>query len=213
MNDSFENTAYIFGKYAEKYLEKYRDPGTASPYLDRLIEALPHDASVLDIGCGPGINGIYLKSRSPEIRYTGIDLAPGMISLAKSNIPDGDFRVLNCRDISLLKTNYKGVVMSFCTPYLSPAVFEETVTSLSELMEREALLYLSFIEDDPSRSGFEKRSSDDSEGLYVHYYRREDILALMTRAGFRLLAYENHPLENPYHSTSLEAHSLYVRNK
>lgn len=46
---------------------------------------VPPDASVLDVGCGPGHLAIELARRAPGLRVTGLDLDEAMIARAQSN--------------------------------------------------------------------------------------------------------------------------------
>jgi SAM-dependent methyltransferase len=67
----------------------------------RLVETLsdhvPHNGSVLDIGCGPGI---YLKLLSDRYQVTGIDVSTGMLQAAATAVPgarlfEGNFLSIN----------------------------------------------------------------------------------------------------------------------
>ena len=58
----------------------------ACPELDTLIEALPADAEVLDIGCGGGHPIAAALSRRASI--TGVDISPVQIAEARKALPD-----------------------------------------------------------------------------------------------------------------------------
>lgn len=49
------------------------------PRLQRYIQA---PKTILDVGCGTGLIGSYLKQAYPEAKLTGIDIAEGMIQQA-----------------------------------------------------------------------------------------------------------------------------------
>ncbi|MFQ5884193.1 MAG: class I SAM-dependent methyltransferase [Thermoplasmata archaeon] len=58
--------------------------------IDRLIESLPKNASILDLGCGPGIPyDKYLVERA--FKVTGVDSSQKHINLAKRNVPGATF--------------------------------------------------------------------------------------------------------------------------
>lgn len=50
---------------------------------------------ILDVGCGFGHMLDYLIAWDIDARYTGIDICPDFIEIAKQRHPDADFRVLN----------------------------------------------------------------------------------------------------------------------
>ncbi len=45
---------------------------------------------VLDLGCGGGVLGLYLLSREPSLRYSGIDISPEAVELARANFAAND---------------------------------------------------------------------------------------------------------------------------
>jgi SAM-dependent methyltransferase len=59
-------------------------------------------ASVLEVGCGDGLNLIYLASMFPETRFTGIELTPGGVAVAQefqrqAALPDAMSAMLGSR--------------------------------------------------------------------------------------------------------------------
>jgi len=106
-----------------------------------------NNSKILDVGCGFGYLLTYLKKHKKKIQYTGVDINPNFIEIAKENHPDQTFKI---RDIekekfrekfdwvfavglaskadsytyleSLLKEmiriSKKGVVMDFITDYV-----------------------------------------------------------------------------------------------
>jgi len=53
---------------------------------------------VLDVGCGFGHMLDYMKAWGINAQYTGIDICPDFIEIAKQRHPDADFRLLNILD-------------------------------------------------------------------------------------------------------------------
>lgn len=49
------------------------------------------DRSVLEVGCGLGDLGSYLREKYQRLRYTGVDISPKMIEEAKRVYPGHDF--------------------------------------------------------------------------------------------------------------------------
>src|SRR5919109_3859483 len=54
-----------------------------------------HDASVLDVGCGLGDFFGWLKSAGIGVEYTGIDITPKMIEVARQRFPETRFELRN----------------------------------------------------------------------------------------------------------------------
>tara|TARA_B100000315_G_scaffold260759_1_gene324919 strand:+ start:17483 stop:18193 length:711 start_codon:yes stop_codon:yes gene_type:complete len=70
----------------------------ANPELSILIERLPPNATVLDIGCGGGIPVCQQLAKCASV--TGIDISAAMVALARENVPSAEF---TCSDIMQLE--------------------------------------------------------------------------------------------------------------
>jgi ubiquinone/menaquinone biosynthesis C-methylase UbiE len=53
---------------------------------DDVAGVAPRDGAVLDVGTGPGIFLVELAHRRPDLRLTGVDLSPDMVSAAQRNL-------------------------------------------------------------------------------------------------------------------------------
>jgi ubiquinone/menaquinone biosynthesis C-methylase UbiE len=64
----------------------------AKPFYNRMAKEIatiaPRGAAVLDVGTGPGILLKRLGKARPDLRLTGIDIAPDMIEHAAHNLAD-----------------------------------------------------------------------------------------------------------------------------
>jgi ubiquinone/menaquinone biosynthesis C-methylase UbiE len=61
--------------------------------VDDLVEAVPDDAQVLDVGTGPGVLLVELAGRRPDLRLTGVDLSTDMVAAAQRNVGEFEDRV------------------------------------------------------------------------------------------------------------------------
>lgn len=107
-----------YNKVAELYLKNFRDLFKNNKHLDLLISRLHPGATILDIGCGAGIPiDKYLIDKG--FKVTGIDISEKQIELAKSNFPQGEFKV---QDMSELKEGQFSVdaVVSFYAIFHTP---------------------------------------------------------------------------------------------
>lgn len=58
-------------------------------------------ATVLDYGCGKGDFYSFLKDKNINIKYTGLDINPALISLARDKHPEADFEVFDVEEADL----------------------------------------------------------------------------------------------------------------
>lgn len=75
-----------------------------------------NDSSILDLGCGTGLGYELLLARGKEnVSYTGIDISPGMIQVAKRRFlshSNASFQVMNIEDMSFFKNSSFDVCIS-----------------------------------------------------------------------------------------------------
>ena len=74
------------------------------------LEKEPFD-SLLDCGCGTAPMISLLYEKYPEKHYTGIDLTPKMIEVAKAkNIPGAEFVVGDCENLPFEENSFDAVI-------------------------------------------------------------------------------------------------------
>ena len=129
---------------------------------------IKNKATILEIGCGSGNITKYLLSKRPDFNIFGIDIAPNMIELAKINNPKANFAVMDSRNISEIETKYDAIVCGFCLPYLSETDSQKLIFEANYLLNNSGFLYLSFVEGDPNKSGFQAGSTGNRSYFYYH---------------------------------------------
>jgi 2-polyprenyl-3-methyl-5-hydroxy-6-metoxy-1,4-benzoquinol methylase len=167
--DRYKETFDTWNKMASLYQDKFMDLDIYNDTYDFICNSIRKvNAKILEIGCGPGNITKYLLKKRPDFDIFGIDIAPSMIELAKINNPTAAFSVMDSRRINELKSKYNAIVCGFCLPYLSEADCEKLIADSFNLLEEDGLIYLSFVEGDPAKSGFQTGSSGDRSYFYFH---------------------------------------------
>lgn len=177
--DRNKETFETWNKVASLYQDKFMDLDLYNDSYDFICNSILKDnASILEIGCGPGNITKYLLSKRADFNIFGIDIAPNMIELAIRNIPNANFAVMDSRKIAELKTRYDGIVCGFCIPYLSYGECETLISDAYNLLNDAGLLYISFVEGDPNESGFKAGSTGDRTYFYYHELKKlKEVLA------------------------------------
>jgi SAM-dependent methyltransferase len=62
LNDYLHNVS-IYNHHVPQYVQKFMDLGLYRESFNELLNLLPPNASILELGCGPGNVVKYLKSR------------------------------------------------------------------------------------------------------------------------------------------------------
>jgi len=165
----------------EPYIETYR-------YLSRLLNA---DAEVLDVACGPGNISQFLIQEKPHLKVHGIDLSPQMLNLARTNNPSAVFEIKDCREISSLNKIYDAIVAGFCFPYLSRDEVEQFIASARAMLRTDGILYISTMEDDYEKSGYQSKNKVDR--VYIYYHQAKYLLEKLKSVGFEIIYVERKP--------------------
>lgn len=181
--DRYKETYETWNKVASLYQDKFMDLNLYNLTYDYICETiLKENARLLDVGCGPGNITRYLLSKRPNFDIFGIDIAPNMVALAKKNNPSAGFAIMDSRRISELTTKYDGIICGFCLPYLSHPDCFKLVSDCAKLLNENGLIYLSFVEGDPDKSGFQTGSSGDR--VYFYFHRQDEIIKELSKNGF-----------------------------
>jgi 2-polyprenyl-3-methyl-5-hydroxy-6-metoxy-1,4-benzoquinol methylase len=169
LDNRYNETFETWNKVASLYQDKFMDLDLYNSTYDFICSSLEKpNSKILEIGCGPGNISKYLLSKRPDFDIFGIDIAPNMIELAQKNNPNASFAIMDSRNIDEIKTKFDGIVCGFCLPYLSQEDSQKLITDCSNLLKENGLIYISFVEGDPNKSGFQRGSSGDRCYFYFH---------------------------------------------
>jgi ubiquinone/menaquinone biosynthesis C-methylase UbiE len=167
--DSYLETFETWNKVAKLYEDKFMNLDLYNDTYDKFCELLlKKNPTILEIGCGPGNITKYLLNKRPDFEIIGIDISPNMIELAKKNCPNAKFEVMDSREIDNIKTKFDAIVCGFCLPYLSEFDAEKIIIDCENLLNKNGILYLSFVEGKKDKSGYKKGSSGDRTYFYYH---------------------------------------------
>lgn len=181
--DPYQTTFHTWNKVAALYQEKFMDLHLYDDTYDRFLALVEKQgARVLEIGCGPGNITRFLLAHRPDLKIEAIDVAPAMIELARENVPQAAFSVMDCRQIHTIDKEYEAIMCGFCMPYLSTTDCEKLFRDSAHLLVKGGIAYFSTIEGDYTQSGFKKASTGDC--AYVYYYGEQELRQSLEKAGF-----------------------------
>ncbi|HKG05845.1 MAG TPA: methyltransferase domain-containing protein [Pedobacter sp.] len=180
------NAADAFDKSAEIYQGKFMDVSMFAGTFNFFCDNIPaHNASILDIACGPGNITKYLLDREPNYDVLGIDLSPKMLRLAEINNPTAKFQLMDCREIDSIDRKFEGITCGFCLPYLTREEAIDLIAKVSGLLIPGGMFYLSTMEDDYSNSRYQISSTGDQ--VYVYYHQEDYLVKALEENNFELL--------------------------
>jgi len=176
----------IFNKLATLYQDKFMDVNLYGDTLNLFCNAIDKQhPEILELACGPGNITKFLLEKRPDFKILGTDLAPNMIALAKTNNPNAEFKIMDCRAIALIDKKYDAIMCGFCLPYLSKEETLKLITDASKCLTQNGIFYISTMEEDYNNSGFTKGSTGDE--IFMHYYLEKDITSVLQKNNFEIL--------------------------
>ena len=178
--DKYQETFDTWNKIAKIYEDKFMDLNLYNDTYDVFLDLIPKtNASILEIGCGPGNISKYLLSQKPDLKIKGIDISENMIELARKNNQSAEFEIMDTRKIHCMNEHFDAIVCGFCIPYLSQPDSSKLITDCKNLLNDSGVLYLSFVEGDYENSGFMSGSSGDRAYFYYHNldYLKKELMA------------------------------------
>jgi len=139
--------AAAFDAIGERYDEAF-------PHKERQLAAgawlaseLTPGARVLDVGCGTGVPTAR-DLRAAGMAVTGIDISPGMLALARANVPDAEFREADLLDLDDSHGTFDGAAAFFSLLMLPRAEIPTALTRLRDRLRPAAPFALGMVEAD-----------------------------------------------------------------
>lgn len=196
--DDFIETYNTWNEIAHLYEEKFMNFPLYNETYDFFCNELAPNSNVLEIGCGPGNITNYIWNQRKDLLIEGTDIAQKMIELAKKNNPSCKFTVSDIRNYTSESKKYKGIISGFCFPYLSLSEISKLIPKLSQSLESNGILYLSFVEGNPNQSGIKK--GKDNRTLYFFYHTFEEISNLLISNHFQIMKIFQFDYQNNDHT-------------
>jgi len=195
LKDSITQNTY--NKVAQKYWEKVRTTFQYNASYDIFLQELPLNASVLELGCGPGNMTGYFLNKRKDLKITATDLSPNMLKLASKNNPNAEYLEMDCRKISALNNTFNAISAAFIMPYLNLEASAKLILDCTSLLNSEGLLYISTMEGDYSQSGYEKTTFSSEDQVFIHYHQKDTITQNLKKNGLKLLQFIKQTSEEP----------------
>lgn len=184
--DRYKETFETWNKVAKLYQDNFMELNLYNDTYDLFCANIEvENAKIFEIGCGPGNITKYLLNKRPDFIIDAIDISPKMIELAILNNPTANFKVMDGREIDKVKTKYDAVVCGFCVPYLSDSDSSKLIKDCSNMLNNNGIIYLSFVEGDYEKSGYQAGSS--GHRTYFYYHSLTDINNKLEENNFKTI--------------------------
>lgn len=178
-------TFNTWNNIAELYENKFMNLTIYDETYQRLLNHLVlRHHRILDIGCGPGNISRFIQQHNPNIKLLGVDIAENMLELARKNVPEGEFYLLDARAIGLIAGKFDAVIAGFCIPYLNQTETQQLVDDVADKLSKYGLFYVSFVEGEPSKPAVK---TNPLGSVKFYYHRQKSLIEMLKQRNFKLV--------------------------
>jgi ubiquinone/menaquinone biosynthesis C-methylase UbiE len=110
-------------------------------FLSETLARISKGADVLELGCGPGSDAVRLAAHR---RYTGVDISPVMLSIARERVPRGTFIEHDLTTLDLPEASFDAVVSLYVFGHLPAAEHQPTFEQAFRWLRPGGVLCASF---------------------------------------------------------------------
>lgn len=174
-----------YDRIAEQYLEWSKLSPACMGYLQKLLECLPEQAQVLELGCGAGVPCTQLLVKQAQV--TGVDISAAQIELAKQYVPEATLVQADMMALEFPVATFDAVVAFYAI--IHPPRTEQAVLikRLAEWLRPGGWLLVNLgVANDPGSIEQDWLGT----AMYWSSYDAQTNLALVSQAGFTLVETE-----------------------
>ncbi|GAB2513475.1 class I SAM-dependent methyltransferase [Nocardia heshunensis] len=125
------SAAEVFDGLGKDYESAFAGLTAQREEIEWLLTQLPDGAEVVDVGCGTGRpTAEMLVAAGHEV--TGCDVSPGMIEIARAQVPGARFEVADLRALSYPSESWDAVVAFFPLLQLTRAEIDDALRKFAD---------------------------------------------------------------------------------
>jgi len=147
-----------------------------SSFLEPLVQWLPVEAFVLDVGCSSGRDLLWMKKRGFDV--IGFERSPGLAELARKNagceVIEGDFETYDFSRLSVDAILFVGALVHL--PYER---FKTVFQNICNCLRKQGKIFISMKEG----NGYFK----DNHGRIFYLWQNDDLRRIFHELGYKVI--------------------------
>jgi len=185
------NLKDTYNKIAENWHADHSSDDWWVEGTDTFISFFKDGDLVLDVGCAGGVKSRYLIKKG--LKVLGIDFSENLIKIAKKEVPEAKFLVLDINDINTLEENFDGIFMQAVLLHIPKEEAEDILRKSVEKLKQGGYLYIAVKEKIPG--GVDEETKTDNDYGYEYerffsYFSLEDFEGYFKNLGLKMV-YKN----------------------
>lgn len=165
-------------------------------FLDELLQFLPAEGRVLEVGCGFGLFALYFSQLRPGLKIEGFDLSAHRIALAERaqarlKLEHPRFFVGDARSLPV-HGPFHAIYMLDILHHLPPDLAPVLIRTLYDQLVPGGVLLIKDVDTWPTRKRWFTWALDVAmtRGELPHYFSAEEVLGLVREVGFQVFSHD-----------------------
>ena len=180
---------YNLGKYAKYYGRNDKLTTFEKQYFDSLIDKLPKESNILDLGCGTGLPfDSYLIANGHNV--TGIDLAENHIKLAKDYVAKGTYIAGDYTKYKFNNNSFNSVISLYSIFHLPRNIHESFIKMIHEYLVKDGYLLITMGADETDNIEVDYDFCGNVKMAWSNYGLDKNIEIIINN-GFDIIKYDN----------------------
>ncbi len=141
------NLKATYNLLAEDWYRDHRDDTWWIEGTDKFTSYFKPGSLILDAGCGAGVKSKYLIGKG--LRVMGIDFSENLVKIAKREIPNGKFSVMDMREADKLDQEFDGIFAQASLLHIPKNEIQRVMRILSDKLNDRGYFYIAVKEKKP----------------------------------------------------------------
>jgi ubiquinone/menaquinone biosynthesis C-methylase UbiE len=181
----FVEDTYV--KIAQAYADEFFEDTVDLPFIDMLVDVLPEQAKVLDLGCGPGQFSKYLAEKGFQV--DAIDVSDEMLAIAKTKVVGISFKKMDMRSLKFAGGTFDGVLAAYSIIHIPTAELPDVLDEIKRVLKPQGKVL--FIVQRGEADQIMDEPLAEGEKIFMNFFTIERLNDLLTEADFKILEQGN----------------------
>ena len=177
-----------YDKIAKDWHKDHQPDTWWMPGVDKFASLVGPSKLILDVGCGTGIKSKYLIDKG--LKVIGIDFSQEMIDIAKREVPEGEFLVMDMDNISTLTNTFDGIFVHSSLLHTKKNLVHNVLDGLLKKLKSGGYFYVAVKKKQPDGPDEEMVKENDYGYEYERffsYFTVEEIKEHFSRLGVKFI--------------------------
>ena len=187
--ESYEATAQAFA-------DKVADLAPIGS-IERLMNMLPPNPKIIDIGCGSGRDAKIFTERGVSV--VGIDFCPNFIEIARAKAPLAEFQVMDIEQLHFSARTFDGAWAATSLLHIPKKDIPAVLQRIHFILKENGVFYLSLKEGQGEVLENDSRYSGEFKKFWS-FFEEEELKKFLQEAHFNILSFERVEKHHNYQS-------------